>query len=81
MSFSMQVGGSRVGGSTFSTRGYTRSTWGALDSGPLTPGSRVPIFVFAANENDIQGFSADTPVQEIVQSHDLTLVVSAQLIP
>jgi hypothetical protein len=81
VNFSMQVGGSRVGGSDFSLEGFSGSTWSALDSGPLHPGARVPIFAFAMDEGGIQGFSADTPVQEIVQSHDLTLMVTAELAP
>lgn len=73
--FSVQGGGGRVGCGTLNVESLDAFTWGWLNTKELKSGPEVPLYLFAANKNGIEGFSPDDNIEEIVKKYELVFVL------
>jgi hypothetical protein len=77
--YSVQAGGGRVGCGSLNTKGFGGSTQGVLNYKELKSGPEIPLYIFAANKNSIESFSADDNIDDIVKKYELAFVLYADV--
>ena len=79
VSFSAQSRGGRVSCGQFDFTGLDSTTQGDLRVEKIAKGSQVPLYLFAANEGGITGFSANDNIDDIIEKYQIVFVLYASI--